>query len=273
VGTGVPPSGAVEDQDPVESSARLAWYDADRGSWFQTYYDTPATLRPKYLLALVAHTAGVGLWTLGYDAGLPGYPALVGEIFSQPVVGSVTVDPAVGSSLDVRVSVTTYDGPAATDGVRVSNDGVHWSPWLDAATLDPAQNGPKEWQLAVGPDGDRTVWVQSRDIHGALSTQLTATVLVDRAPPQIEGFSLRPAPVPGWIAQYLATDEGGIATTEIRWRLGVGDWTGWRPAGSLAAGSVVAAPDQVVRAQLRVTDRAGQVTTATTQVAGGWSRP
>ena len=272
VGTGPLPSDVVRDEDPVESSARVTWYDAERGSWFQTYYDTPATLRAKYILALVADTAGVGIWTLGYDAGLPEYPALVGQVFSRPVVGSVTVEPAAGASLDVRLSATTYDGPAATDGVRVSNDGLTWSPWLDAATLDPERRGPLGWRLATGSDGDRTVWVQSRDIHGALSTPVSATAFVDRAPPLVEGFSLRPAPVPGWVAQYVATDAGGIATVEIRWRVSTGDWSDWRLAGSLAAGSVAAAPDELVEAQLRVTDRAGHVTTATTE-ATGWVHP
>ena len=272
-GTGSLPPDAVADEDPVESSARLTWYDAERGSWFQTYYDTPATLRAKYILALVADTAGVGIWTLGYDAGLPGYPALVGQVFSQPVVGSVTVDPTVGASLGVRLSATVYDGPAATNGVHVSNDGLSWSAWMDAATLDPARRGPLDWQLAPGPDGDRTVWVQSRDVHGALSTPVTATAFVDRAPPVIEGFSLRPAPMPGWIALYLATDEGGVATTEIRWRVGAGDWTAWRALDSLAAGSILAGPDESVQTQLRVTDRAGHVTVASTGVEGGWSHP
>ncbi len=154
----------------------------------------------------------------------------------------------------------------------MSNDGHTWSPWLDASTLDPERDGPLDWQLTAGPDGDRTVWLQSRDVRGALSTPLMAPALVDRAPPIVEALSLRPAPVPGWVALYLARDEGGIATTEIRWRVGAGDWTDWRPADSLAADSVAAAPDEPVLAQLRVTDRAGHETTATTQ-ATGWTHP
>ena len=272
VATGSPPPGAVQDEDPVESSARLAWYDAERGTWFQTYYDTPATLRAKYLLAHVAGTAGVGIWTLGYDAGLPGYPALVGQIFSQPVVGSVTVDPPIGDSLRVQVSATTYDGPAATKGVRVSNDGITWSPWMAAAAIDAARDGPLAWTLISGPDGVRQVWVQSGGVDGTLSTPVTTTVLLDRAPPLITGFSLRPAPMPGWIAQFVATDVGGIATTQIRWRVGTADWTDWEPLDSLGAGSILAAPTDVVGAELRVTDRAGQVTTATAQ-ATDWTRP
>ncbi len=110
--------GAVQDEDPVEDSARVTWYDAERGTWFQTYYDTPETLRAKYILALAAGTAGVGIWTLGYDAGLPGYPALVRQVFSQPVVGSASVDPARGRiprrspvRHDIRWSCSNERGP------------------------------------------------------------------------------------------------------------------------------------------------------------------
>ncbi len=271
VASGVPPD-ATMDEDLTEVSARTTWYDPERGSWFQTYYDTPATLRAKYLLALEAGTAGIGIWTLGYDAGNDGYPALVSQVFAQPVVASVAVDPPIGRSLDVRVSAVTYDGPTATNGVRVSNDGLRWSGWMDASLLDPAADGPLPWTLAAGPDGDRGVWVQSRDVDGQLSVPMMVTVLVDRAPPVIEGFSLRPAPMPGWIALFEANDSGGVASVEIRWRIAEGDWSDWQVLDSLAAGSVIAPPDARVEAQLRVTDRAGTTSTASSE-ASGWEHP
>ncbi len=84
VGVRGPAEGRIVDEDLVEGSARIAWYDPERGSWFQTYYDTPATLRAKYVLAHEVEAAGVGIWTLGYDAGLGGYPELVGQIFRSP---------------------------------------------------------------------------------------------------------------------------------------------------------------------------------------------
>ncbi len=266
------PADATADQDPVEGSARVTWYDPDRGSWFQTYYDTPATLRAKYLLALEAGTAGIGIWTLGYDAGLDGYPELVGQVFARPVVASVAVDPAVSETLLVHLSAVTYDGPAPTTGVRISNDGRHWSAQMDASLLDANRDGPLDWLLAPGPDGDRMVWVQSVGADGVLSTPASATVLVDRAAPVITGFSLRPAPVPGWIALYGVSDEGGVASVEIRWRTNDGSWTSWRVIDSLAAGSVLAPADARVEAQLRVTDRAGNVAAATAE-ATGWAPP
>ena len=95
---------------------------------------------------------------------------------------------------------------------------------------------------------------------------------MDRAPPVIEGFSLRPAPVPGWIAQYLAADEGGVATTEVRWQLDDAGWSAWRRLDSLGDGSILAPPSARVRAELRVTDQAGRTTTAATE-ATGWEHP
>ena len=273
VGDGVPTEGRIADEDLAEGSARIAWYDAGRGSWFQTYYDTPATLRAKYVLAHEAGTAGVGIWTLGYDAGLPGYPGLVGDIFSRPVVGSVTMRPLTDmptTGIDLGARHTT--GPTPTTGVRLSNDGITWSPWMDPAFLDPARDGPLDWILAAGPDGPRTVHVQSRAAEGGLSAPVTAEAFVDRAPPVVRGFSLRPAPIPGWIALFVATDQGGVATTEIRWQVGDGGWSDWRTLDSLAGGSTIAGPDALVRAELRVTDRAGRTTTAATE-ASGWEHP
>ncbi len=68
-----PPPGQVLDYDPVEQVARLTWYDAALKTWFQTYYDDPATLTPKEHLAVDRGLAGIGIWALGDDAGQPGY--------------------------------------------------------------------------------------------------------------------------------------------------------------------------------------------------------
>lgn len=68
-----PPPGAVLDRDLVESSARLTWFDQAKGSWFQTYYDDPVSLAPKYQLAVERGLAGIGIWALGDDRGQPGY--------------------------------------------------------------------------------------------------------------------------------------------------------------------------------------------------------
>ena len=257
----------------VEGSARIAWYDPERGSWFQTYYDTPATLRAKYVLAHEVEAAGVGIWTLGYDAGLAGYPELVGQDvlaargrlrdrgpgrWAIPVGASRRTDLSTGSPPRPACGCPTTASPGPPGWIRRGST--------------RAGDGPLDWTLAAGPDGPRTVHVQSRDLEGELSVPVSAEAFVDRAPPVVEGFSLRPAPVPGWVAQYLATDEGGVATTQVRWQVDAEGWSAWRPLDSLGAGSLLAPPSARVRAELRVTDRAGRTTTAATE-ATGWEHP
>ncbi len=73
IATSGPPAGSVLDHDPIEASARYTWFDAKRNTWFQTYFDDPATLAPKQGLAAQRGLAGFGLWALGDDHGAPGY--------------------------------------------------------------------------------------------------------------------------------------------------------------------------------------------------------
>jgi GH18 family chitinase len=54
-------------------TARYTWFDADRATWLQTYFDDPATLAVKEHLAVDRGLAGVGIWALGDDYGVPGY--------------------------------------------------------------------------------------------------------------------------------------------------------------------------------------------------------
>jgi putative cell wall-binding protein/spore germination protein YaaH len=67
----VPPD-TVINHDPLEGSRWFAVPDAE-GTWTQTYFDDPVTLRAKYALASGRGLAGVGIWTLGYDRGVAGY--------------------------------------------------------------------------------------------------------------------------------------------------------------------------------------------------------
>jgi hypothetical protein len=270
-----PRAGATDviyDTDPIEGSARITWFQPDRGSWFQTYYDTPATLRAKYLLAHEAQLAGVGMWTLGYDLGDPGYPALVDELFARPVLDAVTASPS-GDAV-VRLRATVYPGLAATSGVRVSNDGTTWTTWLAPELFDPAGEG-QAWPLAEGPDGPRTVHLQAGDAAGDVSVPVVLELRVDRVPPSLVGPSLRPGPVPGsWSVLASATDEGGTVTTEVRWLVEGEVRRDWGPLDSIAAGSVLAPLDRSVTVEVRVTDLAGRTASgAATAPARSWARP
>ncbi len=147
-----------------------------------------------------------------------------------PVVASVAVDPAVDgrSSCTCRPSPMTDRQP--TTGVRVSNDGLHWSAWMDASLLDPrpgkarsigrSRRGP----TATAPSGC------SRSASMACCPPPPAPPCSSTVPPRSStGFSLRPAPVPGWIALY------GAPTTVAwpRWRSGGASTVATGPTGEL----------------------------------------
>jgi hypothetical protein len=249
------PPGAILDSDADEGSARVAWFDPERGSWFQTYYDTPATLRAKYLLAHELGLAGVGMWTLGYDGGLAGYPELVRDTFELPVVASVDVGDPVTADRAVNVRVRLYDGPAPVDAVRLSNDGTTWSAWRPTHASDHSLS----WELAPGLDGSRVVVVQSRDQGGAISAPVTASTVLDRRPPVFSGIGLREL-VPGaWVVTFGLSDLTGVDRVEIRWRTGAAEWGSWRPLDSLAAASTRAPAGAPVSVAVRAWDQLGHV--------------
>jgi Glycosyl hydrolases family 18 len=59
---------------------QVEWFVVPDGTnWLLTYFDSPATLRPKLALALDNGLAGAGFWAMGYERGLPGYVELMRE--------------------------------------------------------------------------------------------------------------------------------------------------------------------------------------------------
>jgi hypothetical protein len=62
-------------------------------AWRVTYYDSPATLRPKLALARDQGLAGGGFWAVGYERGLPGYVELMRD-FRAGEVGREEAPPA-----------------------------------------------------------------------------------------------------------------------------------------------------------------------------------
>jgi putative cell wall-binding protein len=67
----IPPGTAIQ-HDVAEGARWFAIHNPD-GTWTQTYFDDPTTLRSKYALSSQRGLAGVGIWTLGYDRGVPGF--------------------------------------------------------------------------------------------------------------------------------------------------------------------------------------------------------
>jgi hypothetical protein len=113
------------------------------------------------------------------------------------------------------------------------------------------------WELAPGLDGSRTVFVQSRDEGGAESATLSASTVLDRRPPEIQGVGLREI-VPGaWVVTFVASDLTGVDRVAVRWRTGTADWSPWRLLDSLSAGSTSAPTGTRVTVEIRVSDPLG----------------
>jgi len=170
-------TGATLDYDPVEQSARLTMFDPIAKSWFQTYYDDPTTLAVKLALVNQRGLAGAGFWALGYEQGQPGYWDMVTNAFGASKLSAIVVTPGATRSLDVNVSPVWQDIGAPTTSIRLSNDGLNWSPWLPISASVP-------WHLADGqPDGPRIVSAQIMNAIGAMSQVVTAEVIVDTVAP------------------------------------------------------------------------------------------
>jgi hypothetical protein len=58
------------------------------GEWLVTYYDSPATLRPKLALARDSGLAGAGFWAMGYERGLPGFVELMTDFRAGDIARS-----------------------------------------------------------------------------------------------------------------------------------------------------------------------------------------
>jgi spore germination protein YaaH len=80
----------VADTDNVESSSRLV---RDVGGLiYQTYYDTPATVAPKFELVASRGLAGIGFWALGYEVDAAWWD-LVGATFGSPITSADAIGP------------------------------------------------------------------------------------------------------------------------------------------------------------------------------------
>ena len=98
---------------------------------------------------------------------------------ATPPNGNGTL-PGGDTSDDGEITIT-ISGDGTVVEVRFSNDGANWSDWMP-------YGGPYQWQLADGPNGPRTVYIQMRDAAGNItSQQLTVVVRRMTAVPDITG--------------------------------------------------------------------------------------
>jgi len=219
--------------DPGEAVSWYAWYDQAASTWRQVFYDTPTSLRPKYDLAVSRGLAGVGIWALGYDRGVPGHWDLLKSMFGPPRVASLSLSPSATRDLAVSAAVTATPGSRPVTEVRFGRDGTTWNAWrpLPAPTADGSGiTVPPSFAVSVsgaGRDGPRTVWAQVRDAGGTLSKPRAATVDLDRTGPVLAiapelWFSTTSGT---WRARWkVAKDAHGPVAYRVRYSVNGGPW-------------------------------------------------
>jgi len=212
-------AGATVGFDTREQSAVLTRWDDGRNAWRQIFYDDPASLAPKMQLALRRGLAGVGIWALGYDRGQPGYWELIASLHRGLEVTAASVAPSPAAAKTVTVRIVWNSAAKPVNGVRLSNDAAHWSPWLKPAARLP-------WSLgAASNDGRRTVYVQARDAGGALSTIRPVDTVLDRSGPTMQSLALAwSKSAQKWVSSFRATDVAGVARYQFRYRVGSLPW-------------------------------------------------
>ncbi len=176
------PTGAIVDHDPVERTARITWYDDAKASWYQSYYDDPQSLAPKAKLAISHGLAGMGIWALGYERGVPGYWETIAATFPAPKILSVKVSPNPTDSRSVTVKTTWDAGAHAVTKMRLSNNGSTWSDWRTAAAST-------SWKVS-STNGTRHVYVQIRDSALARSAVATGKTVLDTVAPTVTSLTL-----------------------------------------------------------------------------------
>ncbi|RXT03689.1 cadherin-like beta sandwich domain-containing protein [Ammoniphilus sp. CFH 90114] len=100
---------------------------------------------------------------------------------NDPPSGSVVINngAAATSSVDVTLSITATDPQNHPMEMRLSNDGTSWGEWESHADA-------KDWTLSSG-EGVKTVYVELRDIKGAISPSISDTIILDTNAPIVEG--------------------------------------------------------------------------------------
>ncbi len=208
--------------EPGESVSWFAWYDEATPTWRQVFYDTPTSLRPKYAHAISRGLAGVGIWALGYDRGLPGYWDLLKTMFGPPRVASFVLAPNPTRTTALAATVTATAGSRPVTHVRFGRDGTTWGSWQPLGAVTYAVS-----LSSTAADGRRLLYAQVRDEGGTLSTARSASVALDRsgpvlpAPPSLWYSTASVAWRASWTA---ATDAHGPVRYKVWYSVNGGAW-------------------------------------------------
>jgi spore germination protein YaaH len=208
--------------EPGESVSWYAFYDGAAATWRQVFYDTPTSLSPKYAYAIARGLAGVGIWALGYDRGVPGYWDLLKTTFGPPKVASFVLAPNPSRSTLLAAAVTATPGSRPVTAVRFGRDGKAWGAWqsLGAPTYAVSLRD-------TAADGPGVLYAQVRDEGGTLSAPQGAGVVLDRTGPVLAvapelWFS---ATSGSWRARWKAAkDPHGPVAYRVRYSVNGGPW-------------------------------------------------
>lgn len=147
------------------------------------------------------------------------------ELDTQAPTGSVTIDGGAqwAGSISVALGLSASDAGSGVSLVRVSNDGVTWSPWQAYST-------PKPWSLAEG-DGAKTVYVKYSDWAGNTSDVYTDGIVLDTQPPtggvvinNDDAYTTSP-----FVELSLSAADSGMGVTEMRFANQKQDFGPWEP--------------------------------------------
>ncbi len=221
--------------EPGESVSWYAWYDTSvtPPTWRQVFYDTPASLRPKYAYAVSRQLAGVGIWALGYDRGVPGYWDVLKEMFGPPRVTSFTLTPSPTRTLALTAGVTARAGSRSVTHVRFGSDGRTWGDWqaLPTPVTDTASLGVvPTFAVTLGAataDGRRRLYAQVLDEGGTISPASSATVVVDRTGPRLASAPALwySTATRTWRARWpAAKDPNGPVLYKVTYAVNGGPW-------------------------------------------------
>ena len=98
-----------------DAAGQVPWFtfwDANSNGMRQGYYEDPQSLRIKYDLVLRNRLAGVGIWALGMDTGVPDLWSVLRESFVKLVVRQSGVD-RYATAAAVSAATFAPDVPAA----------------------------------------------------------------------------------------------------------------------------------------------------------------
>jgi len=220
------------------------------------YAPTPTlyhTFQPTGSIADGEHTWGLQ-FSHGPYSGSRGGPFRVDT--SPPVLQSFQINggAAYTNSPTVTVSLSASDYSGVTE-MSFSWDGTAWSSWEGYQTS-------KSLTLPAG-DGQKSIHVRLRDVHGHVSSPTLATIILDQTPPSIASFTIN-----GGAAYTSSTSASlGIDTSDatsgldvMQFSLDGTNWTAWESYSSSKSLTLPAGDGQKM-IYFRVRDKAGNVGT------------